>query len=578
MKTPFPAPIALLTAFIFTTSLFAQNASERNSLLPEIDPQDIEIRSEFRARFPGLRRQPILGFNPRPRVFRIDPNRMPFMESNEQVVANLPVSQLSGPQPPELPEIEYPNRNNGYLFGGFGSYTSPEVVGFYAAELNRRQVLTASVDYRSTDGHLDNQESSFRFFDGALSLNSRTECGLIITTKAGLQSDFNYLPGVIGATSANDTPRKNYLGVNGGVELRKYQNSLEYWEGKLNVRLMAIDVDPEAARQDNLITGLNGEVNEQMVQAAFAKHWAGNRLFETFSAYADLNGGAYEFTNSGSNTLLDLKTGLKYQRMLETGTEVRADAGIQFIDDGIDGNIYVAPELNIRQNFREKLLIDATVFGKPELTRMSEHHRLNRFLDFNSDLKQSYALGAKGRVSMNLLQGFQVFGGLDYRFINNYNFYLNNLATGPTLAINQTFYTIQNGDASIFKLYGGIVQEFKPNVFWMSVEAYARSPRLSGGGDIPFEERLGLSGSISFRPADRILLESWVDYIGEREDPLSPNDLSGFLLVNFRAEARIVDNFGAYIKSLNLLNSDYQLWQGYTERPFQFFVGLTYRF
>ena len=43
---------------------FAQTGSTQNSLLPEIDPQDIEIRSEFRARFPGIRRQPILGFNP----------------------------------------------------------------------------------------------------------------------------------------------------------------------------------------------------------------------------------------------------------------------------------------------------------------------------------------------------------------------------------------------------------------------------------------------------------------------------------------------------------------------------------
>ncbi len=578
MKTRFPALLAFALSLICASPLFAQNASDRNSLLPEIDPQDIEIRSEFRARFPGLRRQPILGFNPRPRVFRVDPNRMPFMESSEQVVANLPVSQLSGPQPPQLPEIEYPGRNNGYLFGGFGSYTSPELVGFYAAELSATQIATASVDYRSTSGHLDNQESSFRFLDAGLSLHSRTQSGLMITTKAGLQSDFNYLPGVIGATSAKDTPSKDYLGLNGGIEIRKYQNSLEYWKGSLDFNLLAIDVDPDATRQDNLITGLNGEVNEQMVDAAISKHWAGNHLFETYSIYAELSGGAYEFTGAGSNTLLDLKSGVQYQRLLDTGTEVRANAGLQFIDDGIDGNIYLAPELNIKQNFREQFLIDASVYGRPELIQMSEHHLRNRFLDFNSTLKQSYSFGAKGRMSMNLLQGFQVFGGIDYRFINNYNFYLNNQATGPTAAVNQTFYTIQNGDASIFKLYGGIVQEFKPKVFWLSVEAYARSPKLSAGGDIPFEERLGLTGSLSYRPVNNILLESWVDYIGERKDPLSPNDLSGFLLVNFRAEARILDNFGAYIKSLNLLNSDYQLWQGYTERPFQFFVGLTYRF
>ncbi len=41
-----------------------QQQDTESSMLPEIDPQDIEIRSQFEARFPGLRRQPILGFDP----------------------------------------------------------------------------------------------------------------------------------------------------------------------------------------------------------------------------------------------------------------------------------------------------------------------------------------------------------------------------------------------------------------------------------------------------------------------------------------------------------------------------------
>ena len=80
----------LFSLFIFLCPYFAlaQTASD-NSLLPEINPQDIEIRSEFKARFPGLRRQPILGFNPKPRVFQIQADRMPFMESREDAVANI---------------------------------------------------------------------------------------------------------------------------------------------------------------------------------------------------------------------------------------------------------------------------------------------------------------------------------------------------------------------------------------------------------------------------------------------------------------------------------------------------------
>ena len=40
------------------SNAIAQDQQESdNSLLPEIDPQDIEIRSQFKARFPGLRRE-----------------------------------------------------------------------------------------------------------------------------------------------------------------------------------------------------------------------------------------------------------------------------------------------------------------------------------------------------------------------------------------------------------------------------------------------------------------------------------------------------------------------------------------
>lgn len=75
-------------------------SGSETSLLPEINPQDIEIRSEYKAQFPGVRRQPILGFKPRARVFQLDPNRMPYMESVDEVIMNLPIGTLSRPDAP----------------------------------------------------------------------------------------------------------------------------------------------------------------------------------------------------------------------------------------------------------------------------------------------------------------------------------------------------------------------------------------------------------------------------------------------------------------------------------------------
>jgi len=158
-------PIVVLFLFVGAGEGLAQSENTtQNTLLPEIDPQDIEIRSEFKARFPGLRRQPILGFDPQPRVFQIDPNRKPFMETREEVVANVPVSQLSRPAPPLQDYINIPERYSGFLRAGFGRFTTPELQGFYTHLFNPTSLLTGALDFSSSDEHLDQQASSFRFF------------------------------------------------------------------------------------------------------------------------------------------------------------------------------------------------------------------------------------------------------------------------------------------------------------------------------------------------------------------------------------------------------------------------------
>lgn len=122
----------LFALTIFSIDAWAQSGSNaQNNLLPEINPQDIEIRSEFRARFPGLRRQPILGFNPKPRVFQIDPNRVPFMESRNDAVASVAITQLDRPEPPLRTIMQAPIRRNVYARAGFGNFITPEFEGYF---------------------------------------------------------------------------------------------------------------------------------------------------------------------------------------------------------------------------------------------------------------------------------------------------------------------------------------------------------------------------------------------------------------------------------------------------------------
>lgn len=554
---------------LFTADFASAQGGGQNNLLPEIDPQDIEIRSEFRARFPGLRRQPILGFNPRPRVFQIDPNRIPFMETRDQVVANVPVSQLSRPIPPFQSVIGIPDRYNGFVKAGIGTFITPEVEGFYTHQINNKSLVSTALDYRSSDGHLNNQASGFRFLQWDAEYINKPSKDLLVTARTSLNSDFNNLFNPAPQFNLTSTPKNDHLGLSGKVTIKKIKNALESWKAEFDAGVYAVDVDAGAST-------LTGETNEQYIRGAFESQWVGTRLNETMGVTGYAKAGQYETTTLNSVQWADVKAAFVYRRLIDYSTKIDAEGGVQFISDGISNNVYIAPKISIQHSLQETLELKGEAYGTPELKTIQDHYRANRFLGFNNRLKQTYAIGGTGEIALTALDGNRIFGGVNYEFINNYNFYQRGAAILIT-PVN-TFYTINNADASIFKIYAGISQQLVPQKFWFDAQAYVRSPRLSAGGDIPFEEKLGINGALSFKPASNILLETWADYVGKREDPASANDLSAFLLVNFKIEAEIGNNFGAYAKALNLLDQDYEIWQGYTERPAQFFVGITYKF
>jgi hypothetical protein len=122
----------------------------------------------------------------------------------------------------------------------------------------------------------------------------------------------------------------------------------------------------------------------------------------------------------------------------------------------------------------------------------------------------------------------------------------------------------------------GITQQIISDKFWFDGILYAQRPELKRGGDIPFEERLGAEGVFSVKPLDQVTISSWMQYVGERKDGGSPNsqNVEGYLLVNGGVDYKFNEKFGVYLKVLNILGQNYEVWQGYEERPFQIFGGI----
>jgi hypothetical protein len=557
-------------AFIIVTVLAAnpliaqQQQDTESSMLPEIDPQDIEIRSQFQARFPGLRRQPILGFDPNPRVYQIDPNRTPFMETHEQVVANLPVSQLSRPEPPAYLSFPYASAQNLYSRLGFGSFVSPEAEFWGVKRFNSKSYIGGDFDYSSSDGHLDNQNSSFRFFDAnaeyATKLNKKSQ----LTVNGGFKTSFNNMFD-LPATTIPGNARKEYNGFNLGTEFQHFKNTITGWKASAGIRYYNIDLKNADAS--------SGKSEERVYNLSLAKRWAGGSTDETFTAKVGAKGGNYENTIA-QDSWLTAQGGLVYERQFNYATDITVDASVYYAQNNIEEKIYVGPEVTVEHPLLDILTVKVTAGAQPYLKTLEQRHTENRFLSVENTLRHSYRMYGKGEASLEYADQGEFNFGFQYEDISDYPIFLrsnNGLSGNPAYG----FYEMQYRDAYKVSAFASVVHQIIPEKLQVNGKVYLRSPKLKGGGRIPFEEKIGVNSGLMVRPFDGITFEAWADYVGSRRTFQTDEKLDGFLLLGGRADVQITERFGAYIKLVNILSQDYEVWQGYNERPFQAYGGVT---
>ena len=70
-------PVAVL-------ALRTASAQDPQPVLPNLAPREVEIRGQLVIQFPALERQPLIGFNPPPRIPTIPADRRPLVEEYKQ--------------------------------------------------------------------------------------------------------------------------------------------------------------------------------------------------------------------------------------------------------------------------------------------------------------------------------------------------------------------------------------------------------------------------------------------------------------------------------------------------------------
>ena len=161
MISPATAPrvvslLALLGLLIAVPIAQAQEApdpaSSDTTALPNIAPQEVEIRGQLETRFPRLQRQPLVGFNPPPRVPILSSDRRPLIGEYRQDTADLPGSPLRRPDMAPR-SFRMGSALQGQVEALSGRYFDRQARVRVQTPLSRRTQLSGRLSYRGSEGH-----------------------------------------------------------------------------------------------------------------------------------------------------------------------------------------------------------------------------------------------------------------------------------------------------------------------------------------------------------------------------------------------------------------------------------------
>ncbi len=568
--------VVLTGAVTFDVHAQQDQTDPEQSLLPEIDPQDIEIRSQFQARFPGLNRQPILGFNPRPRVFQTDPDRIPFIEDEEAILASLPIGELDRPEAPVYQRLGYADPRYIFFRGGIGSEISPEADLFAIGRINNRNWISANVNFTSSDGHAEaeNLDTSYRYSEANINAYSRISDRTNLRFTAGAVSNFNHMLQL-------GTEWEEFLNTNTRVSLTGFRGSAKVDVAQTSLSGVVVDamgyINDFSHNSD--LTFLSGSASEWGLNAGGEYTRLGRNVDEYHRVSLRTKSGGIEPLEGQMQSWGVSNLSAHYERLFNYQTDLKVKAGISGVTDAEeDFKLYFTPTVEFKHTFFTGFNFRAKASGSANHYSLAQVQQVNRFFDMSSPIRHQYEMLALAEIQLEPFYGTKIIGGVSYQDINNYLYYERRESHGGILEINQGYYSANFRDADIFKIYGGFTQDLRPDIIWFTADGHWQTPNFSDTNEkIPFVENLSLKATLSLRPVSQLLIESWGEFNSGRVDHTG-EDMSSFMVMGGKLEMSLTDQFGFYAKILNFLNEDYQLWQGYRERGLQGFVGLTYLF
>lgn len=546
------------------TPLAAQDAG--SPLLPDIDPQDIEIRGDFQARFPGIARQPILGFSPRPRVYRISPDRIPFLESAEQVVASLPMSDIDRPEGPAFHPTAFPTRHRTQAWGGFGNYVSPE--GGLRMEIPagaKTRWLVAS-DYASSEGSRTLiQPASYRFWNSEIAWLRRVSDRSRIKISADGRWDFNALKSTESAPAVFHRNDHSLWTADLTIEGITRRTALTATEWGLTGGTGGMELTPTAP-------GATATTDTETRAGAWLRHsWALAKPGHLLDLGLDSRLG---FTwHQGTEAAYGVQTfAMAYRARMGADLTARVGVKTAYAWDADGNGIHVMPDLEAVFTPANGFRLSAGLSGEVRNPGSAALSIGNRFYAVQEHPLTERAYLLRGLMQYAFRTGIRFEAGLELGFHDQLGYY-------TRTAASPLHHTRAYSGATTVRIHGAASVDIVPERFTAFATGVVGQYELESGATLPYSEELRVGGGFSARPIGDLLIKAWGDVIANRaSDGWLGAPAESAALVGAELNYRFTNRFGLYLRGTNLLNVEYAAWGAYPAPPIQAIGGFTLTF
>lgn len=440
----------------------------------------------------------------------------------------------------------------GRATGSIGSFFTPKL-NLWLGRIDSDVEYSGSIDYFRTTGFAPHTDRS----GGGLSLNGGTSfrSSLLLADMARIHGAVNYRADAYkfyGSTNPQISRSISHFSLQTSMT-SPYQLPWSY--------------EAAVGFHSNSITDTSSRVSETQLDLGLTT------LYPTSTAPVrfDLNSSFSFLGGSASASLSYIELGLGFERFKWKDWYLTASArvyGAGGMNDQSLSKLY--PHLSLGYQLSQYQAVEVYYNPQVEYWNVMRHTVKNPYLSSVSAIRHADAYLAGGVAwQAHWSEQLKTKVSVEAKSSRDYPLYADSTSQGMWLLA-------YGGTTTVVNYKGELFAKFSPNDYFASALVMSPSRNSVTGKGIPYLPDVELSATYSHEfPAGVSVTGDLTFFRGQVDNVVNASTLKGALLLDARAEYRMLSFLRTFLELRNITNERYELWKGYQAFPFTMAVGLT---